>query len=216
MGRKITTILFDFDGTLLDTNELIIQTFEQVLNKHVPGRYTRETILPFLGPTLKETFTLVDPSNAEQMMSEYRAWNLENHDRLVQEFDGVSDTLRKLKAQGFKLAIVSTKRNAMVHKGIEQLEVGNIFDVVIGLDDVKNAKPDPEPLLLALEKLGSSPEEAVMVGDNSHDIVGGHNAGVRTVAVAWSAKGETFLQQFKPDYMLQHISELLPIVNGEM
>lgn len=214
MEKNITTLLFDFDGTLLDTNELIIQTFEHILNKHFPGQYDREQILPFLGPTLTDTFEKIDPENAEQLIAEYRKWNYDNHDRLAFEFDGVSETLRTLKEEGFKLAIVSTKRNEMVHKGIELLDAGNIFDTVIGLDDVQHAKPNPEPIYLALQRLNASKEEAMMIGDNYHDIVGGQNAGVKTVGVAWTIKGEDFLQQYQPDYMLQHISDLLPIVSG--
>ena len=90
-----------------------------------------------------------------------------------------------------------------------------VFDVVIAMDDVTKTKPDPEPILLALERLGATADEALMIGDNYHDIVGGQNAGVRTAGVAWSAKGEDFLQTFNPDYMLQHISDLLQLVKGE-
>lgn len=215
MTKKITTLLFDFDGTLLDTNELIIRTFEHVLGKHYPGKYGRKEILPFLGPTLDETFGLIDPKKAEQLIGEYREWNIANHDELAKEFDGVSETLRLLKAEGYKIAIVSTKKNHMVWKGIELLDVDDVFDEVIGLDDVLKPKPDPEPILLALERLDADRNEALMIGDNYHDIVGGKNAGVRTVGVAWTAKGEDFLQKYNPDYMLQHISDIIPIAKGE-
>ena len=131
------------------------------------------------------------------------------------EFDGVSETLRLLKEEGFKMAIVSTKKNDMVCKGLKLLDVEGVFDVVIGLDDVIKPKPDPEPILLALERLDADRDEALMIGDNYHDIVGGQNAGVRTAGVAWSAKGEEFLQKYNPDYMLQHISDMLTIAKGE-
>lgn len=212
---NITTLLFDFDGTLLDTNELIIQSFEQVLNGRYPGQYTREDILPFMGPTLKESFDTVDAAMADVLVQEYRTWNLANHDRLVKEFDGVSETLHQLKDSGMKMAIVSTKRNNMVMKGLHLMGLGDFFDTVIGLDDVQKPKPDPEPLLLALERLGSKPEEALMIGDNSHDILGGKNACVRTAGVAWSLKGEAFMRALEPDYVLQHISDLLTITSGE-
>ena len=192
MTKKLTTLLFDFDGTLLDTNELIFKTFEYVLEKYYPGKYGRAEILPFLGPTLQETFNIVDPENADRLIREYREWNIANHDRLSVEFDGVSQTMRKLKSDGYKMAIVSTKRNDMIYKGLKLLDVEGVFDVVIGMDDVVNAKPDPEPILLALSRLNADGEEALMVGDNYHDILGGQNAGVRTAAVAWSAKGGRF------------------------
>jgi len=215
MAKPITTLLFDFDGTLLDTNELIIQTFQYVLGNHYPGRFERIDILPFLGPTLHESFDSIDPEKTEQLIVEYRAWNKSMHDELSSEFDGVSETMRLLKAAGMKMAIVSTKRTEMIMKGLELLDVEGVFDEVIAMDDVTKTKPDPEPILLALERLGSTADEALMIGDNYHDIVGGQNAGVRTAGVAWSAKGEAFLQTFNPDYMLQHISELLNLVKDE-
>lgn len=215
MAKPITTLLFDFDGTLLDTNELIIQTFQYVLGNHYPGKYERIDILPFLGPTLYESFDSVEPEKTEQLIEEYRAWNKTMHDELSIEFDGVSETMRLLKAAGMKMAIVSTKRKDMIMRGLELLDVEGVFDEVIAMDDVTKTKPDPEPILLALERLGANADEALMIGDNYHDIVGGQNAGVRTAGVAWSAKGEAFLQTFNPDYMLQHISELLQLVKGE-
>lgn len=212
---KITTLLFDFDGTLLDTNELIIQTFQTVLNAHYPGRFEREDILPFLGPTLRETFESIDPEKTEELMAEYRTWNLANHDSFVSEFDGVTETLRQLKNKGLKIAIVSTKRNEMVMRGLRLIEAEELFDTIVCLDDVQHAKPHPEPLLLAMEQLNSSPQETIMIGDNIHDILGGKNAGVRTAGVAWSAKGEKFIREQEPDYVLQHISDLLSIVEGD-
>ncbi len=215
MTKEIKALLFDFDGTLMDTNDLIIRTFTHVLERHFPGEYDRERILPFLGPTLEDTFTQVDANNALELVKEYRAWNKANHDALVHEFDGVSKALLQLKEEGYKLAIVSTKKNDMLYKGIRLLEAGDIFDTVIGFDDVENTKPNPEPILLAVERLGVDREEAMMIGDNYHDIVGGQNAGVTTAGVAWTIKGEDFLQQYKPDYMLQHISDLHTILKGE-
>lgn len=212
---NITTLLFDFDGTLLDTNELIIQTFQTVLDANYPGKFNRDTILPFLGPTLKETFDSIDPVKSEEHMQAYREWNLTNHDNLAKEFDGVAHTLTKLKENGMKMAIVSTKRNNMIWKGLDLISIGHLFDTVVGLDDVRNAKPDPEPILLALKRLNSSPEEALMIGDNFHDILGGKNAGVRTAGVAWSLKGEAFMRELQPDYLLQHMTDLLAITSGE-
>lgn len=207
--KKISTLLFDFDGTLLDTNELIIQTFLVVLDEHYPGRFDRQDALSFIGPSLKQTFMTIDPAYAEERIEQFRTINRMLHDELVEEYDGVSETLRLLKAQGLKMAIVSTKRSDTIRHGLKLMGISDVFDVIVGLDHVANPKPDPEPLHLALTQLGSSPEEALMIGDNSHDIEGGKNAGVRTAGVAWAAKGEELLASFNPDFMLQHISDLL-------
>jgi len=211
MTKEINALLFDFDGTLLDTNELIIQTFIAVLGEHFPGRYEREDILHFIGPSLEQTFESIDAERAIELTAQYRAINKQLHDELITEYDGVTETLRLLKARGIKMAIVSTKRSANIKRGLALMGIDEVFEHIISLDEVKNPKPDPEPILLALEKLGASKEEALMIGDNYHDIEGGKNAGVRTAGVAWSIKGEAFLASYEPDFMLQHISDLLEL-----
>lgn len=211
MTKEINTLLFDFDGTLLDTNELIIQTFIAVLGEHFPGRYEREDILHFIGPSLEQTFESIDAERAVELTAQYRAINKQLHDELITEYDGVTETLRLLKARGIKMAIVSTKRSANIKRGLALMGIDEVFEHIISLDEVKNPKPDPEPILLALEKLGASKDEALMIGDNYHDIEGGKNAGVRTAGVAWSIKGEAFLASYEPDFMLQHISDLLEL-----
>lgn len=205
-------LLFDFDGTLLDTNELILQTFMHVLEERFPGQYSPKECMNFMGPSLKETFEQLTPNEVEEMIAKYRQWNETHHDELVKEFDGVIPTLEQLKEQGIRLAIVSTKRNETIEKGLKLMGAKHLFEFWIGTDDVKRVKPDPEPVLLALERLGVSKEDAMMIGDNYHDIQAGKNAGVKTAGVAWSLKGEEFLQQFNPDYMLHHMSDLLTIV----
>ncbi|ARD47640.1 pyrophosphatase PpaX [Sporosarcina sp. P37] len=213
-NQPITTLLFDFDGTLADTNELILSSFQHVLDHHFPGRFQREDMLPFIGPTLYDTFSSIAPDKTDQLIDEYRKWNIANHDAYITEFEGVTDTLRKLYDLGLKMAVVSTKKRDMVERGIGLLGIAPYFETVIGLDDITNPKPDPEPILLALERLGSTPEESLMIGDNFHDILGGQNAGVRTAAVAWALKGESYLQTFKPDYMLRYMSDLLKLTAG--
>lgn len=165
-----------------------------------------------MGPTLVETFSSIDAERVEEMVTRYRTFNLENHDLLVTEFDGVYETIRTLKENNFKLAIVSTKLRDTVIKGLKLTNLYPFFDTIVALDDVTHPKPHPEPLLKALQEVGSQPEEAMMIGDNFHDIEGGKNAGTLTAGVAWSVKGKEFLQSFQPDYMLDAMPDLLDIV----
>ncbi len=208
----VKALLFDFDGTLLNTNELIIQTFMHVLNERFPGQFSPKDCLKFIGPSLKQTFNDIAPGEEEALIAKYRAWNLEHHDELVSQYPDVVSTLEQLKAQGIRLAIVSTKRNDTIDRGLSILGATHLFDVRIGTDDVHNVKPDPEPVLLALERLGINKDDAIMIGDNSHDIEAGHRAGVRAAGVAWAIKGEAYLQQFQPEYILHHMTDLLDIV----
>ncbi|MDF2065142.1 pyrophosphatase PpaX [Bacillus sp. Cr_A10] len=215
MRSPYKALLFDFDGTLLNTNELIIETFLHVLGDKFPGKYNRDSVLPFLGPPLAETFNTIDPNLTEALVEAYRSWNIQMHDQMAVPFDGVVDTLYKLKEKGYKLAVVSTKRRVMIDKGIKLMQCENLFDTIVGIDDVKQPKPDPEPIELALKRLNVKKEDALMIGDNLHDIVGGQRAGVDTAAVAWSLKGEAFLATFLPTYMLHHINDLLIIAKGQ-
>jgi pyrophosphatase PpaX len=215
MKNNINTILFDLDGTLIDTNELIISTYLHTLEKYYPGKFTREDVLPFLGPTLHEVFGEMDPDRVEEMVLEYRTYNLANHDALVKEFVGVMETIETLKKKGYKLAIVTTKREDVAFKGLRLMKLDSYFDVMIAYDHVKKVKPDPEPIFLALEKLGSKPEEALMVGDNFHDVLAGKNAGTKTAGVAWSIKGREYLAKYEPDFMLENMTDLLTILGEE-
>jgi pyrophosphatase PpaX len=212
MKNNINTILFDLDGTLIDTNELIISTYLHTLEKYFPGKYKRQDVLPFLGPTLHEVFEAMDPERVEEMVLEYRTYNLANHDALVKEFVGVMETIETLKKKGYKLAIVTTKREDVAFKGLRLMKLDPFFDVMIAYDHVKKVKPDPEPIFLALEKLDSKPEETLMVGDNFHDVLAGKNAGTKTAGVAWTIKGRDYLVKYEPDYMLENMTDLITIL----
>jgi pyrophosphatase PpaX len=212
MKNNINTILFDLDGTLIDTNELIISTYLHTLEKYFPGKYKRQDVLPFLGPTLHEVFGAMDPERVEEMVLEYRTYNLANHDALVKEFVGVMETIETLKKKGYKLAIVTTKREDVAFKGLRLMKLDSFFDVMIAYDHVKKVKPDPEPIFLALEKLDSKPEGTLMVGDNFHDVLAGKNAGTKTAGVAWTIKGRDYLAKYEPDFMLENMTDLLSIL----
>lgn len=212
MKTNLKTALFDLDGTLINTNELIINSFLHTLGKFYPNQYQREDVLPFMGPTLQETFSSIDPNRVDEMIHEYRTFNIAQHDLLVTEFEGVYETILTLHQSGFKLGIVTTKLHDVVEKGLKLSRLDRFFDVVVALDHVTKAKPDPEPIFKALDLLNSQPAEAIMVGDNYHDILAGKNAGTKTAGVAWSAKGREYLARFEPDYMLENMADLLPIL----
>lgn len=209
---KITTILFDLDGTLINTNELIIASFLHTLEKYYPNQYKREHVIPFMGPTLTESFTKVDENRVEELIAEYRRFNIDMHDEYVEEYETVYETVEALHKKGYKIGIVTTKARNVVEMGLNFSRLKQFFDTVVTIEDVENAKPHPEPIQLAMKKLNSTPEETIMVGDNYHDIEGGKNAGTKTAGVAWSLKGKEFLAGYKPDYMFEKMSDILSIL----
>ncbi|PLT32556.1 pyrophosphatase PpaX [Bacillus sp. V5-8f] len=212
MGNKITTLLFDLDGTLINTNDLIIASFTATLSHYYPDKYTREDILPFIGPPLHDTFYSIDPERVDEMIARYREHNIQNHDVMVTQYEGVYETIKALHELGYKLGIVTTKKRDVVLKGLKLSRLDEFFEVIVCLDDVEKAKPDPEPVLKALDALDSSPTEAIMVGDNYHDILAGKNAGTQTAGVAWTVKGRDYLEEFAPDYILDHMSDLITVI----
>lgn len=208
---NIETVLFDMDGTLIDTNALIHESFVHTF-KHYGLSFTDEEILSFNGPPLQKTFNKINPELADEMIKTYREHNIQNHDKLVEVFPTVVETLERLKDNDIKMAVVSAKMKPGVDLGLEMTNLRQYFDSIISVDDVNNPKPHPEPVMKALEELGGKRETSLMVGDNYHDIESGNNAGVKTVGVKWSLKGEAFLRQFEPTYMIDEMSDILKIV----
>ncbi|SEP91813.1 pyrophosphatase PpaX [Virgibacillus subterraneus] len=208
---NIHTILFDLDGTLIDTNELIISSFMHTFEQY--GReLSRREAIEFIGPPLRDTFHQVDPDQVEAMVETYREHNLYHHDNYVTAFPNVVETIDQLQKKNFKLGIVTTKMNRTVEMGLKVTGLSNYFETIITLDDVVHAKPHPEPVLKAMQELEASADSTLMVGDNHHDIDAGKNAGVQTAGVAWSLKGKEKLSEYKPTYMLDDMRDLLKIL----
>lgn len=209
---KRDTILFDLDGTLINTNELIIASFLFTLDKYFPEQYNREHILPLMGMPLVETMEQFDKERVQDLVQTYREHNIAHHDELVTEFKGVFETVEELYKKGYKLGIVTTKMRNTVEMGLRLVGLDKFFQTVVTLDDVEKAKPDPEPIQKALALLQSTPERAIMVGDSKYDILAGQNAGTKTAGVAWTIRGNDYLQQFNPDYMLNEMTDLLDVL----
>lgn len=209
----IDTILFDLDGTLLDTNELIIQSFHHALQVHELAPVTREAVIGQMGKPLGEIIShFSNRTEVADIVLSYRAFNLRNHDEMVVIFPQVKETLAALHAQGLKLGVVTSKVRLTVAKGLDLFDLMPYLSTIVTSDDVSQPKPHPESVLLALSRLGSKPENTVMVGDSQYDLLAAQGAGVRSAGVAWSLQGEAFLQEFNPTYLLQNMSDLLEIV----
>lgn len=212
---KIDTVLFDLDGTLINTNELIIASFLHTLDHYFPNEFTRERVIDFIGPSLHDSFSGLNPDKAEEMTVMYRTFNHQKHDELVEEYETVRETVQALHEKGYKLGIVTTKRSNTARMGLKLTGLDRYFPVLVGIDDVEKVKPDPEPLMNALAQLGSSPDRTVMVGDSQYDILGGKNTGTKTAAVAWTIKGREFLEAYDPDVMLETMADLLTFLGED-
>lgn len=207
----IRTVLFDLDGTILDSNELIYASFDYTF-KQYNYSFTREEIMAFNGPPLIESFSKIDLARAEMMIETYLNHNHAIHDEYVKLFPDVIETIEVLKENQINIGIVTAKMRPGVDLGLKLTGLDQLFETVITIDDVSHPKPHPESVIKAMKELNGEPNSTLMVGDNYHDIVAGQNAGVRTAGVAWSSKGKDFLASYKPTYMLEHMKDLLEIV----
>ncbi|MCL1632260.1 pyrophosphatase PpaX [Sporolactobacillus sp. CPB3-1] len=210
----IKTVLFDLDGTLIDTNHLILASFQYTLDRYFPGKFTREDLIPFIGESLETSFRQVSTTMANEMIAVYRDHNSRYHDQLVREFPHVRETLTALKQDGCRLGVVSTKKRDMVERGLRHTHMTGFFETVVTGDDVRRLKPDPEPLVRAMNALSAQPGSTMMVGDSPSDILAGKQAQVRTAAVGWSLKGRAMLEELSPDCILDTMTDLLGIVHS--
>lgn len=207
----IKTVLFDLDGTLIDTNELINESFRHTF-KEYGYTFTDEEIGEFNGPPLRDTFSKLNHKFADEMIKTYREHNFANHETYIKAFPNVEKTIKYLLEMNINIGIVSAKMRPGIDLGLKIAGLDKYFDTIISIDDVKNPKPHPESVFIAMEKLKAKPAATIMVGDNYHDIESGRDAGAQTAAVAWSAKGKGFLQQYNPTYMLEDMSDLIKII----
>lgn len=206
----LSTCLFDLDGTLIDSIELILRSYRHTMRQHRGHEPPDHVWLAGLGTPLWVQFRAFsdDPAEIEAMVATYRAYNLAHHDALVRPYDGVVDAVRALRRRGKTLGLVTSKARSGALRGLERAGLSDVFDVIVGSDEVTHPKPHPEPVLTALTRLGAAPESAVFIGDSRHDIECGRAAGVRTAAVLWGPFDRAHLEDLHPDYWLERPEEL--------
>jgi pyrophosphatase PpaX len=210
---KYKTILFDLDGTLLDTNALIISSFMHTLQSFFPERqFKAEEIVPHMGKPLYDMLALYDELRVEEMIDVYREHNLRTHDEMVVAFPHVLEVIQELHTRGIKMGIVTTKQRITVEMGLTLCKLAEYMDSVVTIQDVENPKPHPEPVLKAMSELGAIPESTLMIGDSRYDIESAQRAGVDSAGVAWSLKGEEYLHSFSPTFMLKDMKDLLKLL----
>ena len=212
--KNIDTVLFDLDGTLIDTNEIIIKSYQHAFKTHLPNiMITRDKIISFIGPTLQEVFSsyTVSPFKVKKMITTYRDYYTLHEFDYFSLYPDVIPVLDKLKQKGYNMGIVTSKFKAAAMPSFKHFGLDKYFRVFISLDDVTKPKPNEEPVLKALSSFNSV-HNAIMIGDNRSDILSGRNANILTAGVAWSIKGPKHLEGVHPDYMLRSLNDLLTVL----
>lgn len=208
----IRNILFDLDGTLLDTNELIIKSFQHTYKRHLDKHVHREEIIKNFGEILKTTLDRDFGEVGEEAIKTYRDFQVGNFEKLIAIHSGVKEGVIELHRQGYKLGIVTSRLNDSTMRGLNHFELTDYFQSIVGSDKTDVHKPDPTPAFMALKELGGKPEETLLVGDSHYDILCARNAGITSVVVGWSALPMDLLLNYEPDYVVNSMEELVSLV----
>ena len=208
-------VLFDLDGTLIDTIDLLLECARHTFEGRTPAPTDEEWIAGIGTPLRKQfaTYTTSD-EEVEELAQRYRAYQREHHDRLTSAFPGVLETLTELERRGHPMGIVTSKSNEMMDRGLEWVGIMRHMRTRVGMDNAKRHKPDPHPVEVALEELGYSPDEALFLGDSPHDIASGNAAGVITVAALWGPFTREQLEPYHPSRYLERITDLPLLIDS--
>lgn len=214
----LETILFDLDGTILDTNELIIESFLHVF----PDKedVTRELIIENFGKPLVTQLRRYagrgEAEEADDLVKAYRTYNSNRHDELVTAFPHAKEVMGELRKAGLRIGVVTSKIRMTSERGLKLCGLEEYVEAMVTVEDVAKPKPDAEPVEAAMRLLGAKPETTLMVGDSPYDIGSATAAGARSCAVAWSLKGLDVLEPYGPTYVIHDLRELLDIVRKEV
>lgn len=219
--NKIELIIFDFDGTLGDTRRNITTTMRMAIKEiGLPDRSEAEcasTIgLPLAG-CIRTLFPDIQEGLVPRFAETYRRIFNENLQRIKPTaFLGVIDTLSTLHQKGYTLTIASSRSRNSLTELTRDMGIADYISYMIGADDVKEAKPKPEPVLKTLDALNFEANEALVVGDMAVDILMGANAGTKTCGVTWGNGSKKELQEAGADYIIERMEELVDIICLEM
>lgn len=204
---KIKGIIFDIDGTLVSTNELIFASFNYVTKKYLNRIYSDKEIISFFGPTEDYILKRLMKDKYEEAREDYFDFYIQNHDKMTKKIDGVLELIKKIKSRGIPLAIYTGKGKTSTEITLKKLGIYEYFDLIISGDDVAEHKPSPEGIQIFLNQFQLKPETVIMVGDAPADVFAARNANVKIVSVLWDSYAEDEVRKLESDYYFSSVSE---------
>ncbi len=208
-------VLFDLDGTLVDTVGLILASVRYAFDGRPGACPSDAQWIAGIGMPLRTQLAafVTGPEELEQIVARYRIHYRAHQDGMTRCFPGALETARLLKERGHPTAVVTSKISELTRQALERVGLAPWIDVAVSADSCERHKPDPAPVRLALERLGRESSESILVGDSPHDIAAGNAAGAATVAAVWGACSRETLERAAPRYVLEAIGDLPGLVD---
>jgi pyrophosphatase PpaX len=209
-AMRFPVVLFDLDGTVIDSGAIILASMRHAAKEVLGLEPSDEELMATVGgPGLEAQMRALDPARVDELVRVYRAHNEPLHDTLECCL-GMDDVLVRLKESGRRLGIVTAKRRVTAELAFATVPLGHLFDTVVGGDETELHKPDPAPLLLALERMDARPDESAYVGDSPFDVLAAKAAGMHAIAVTWGRiHDRARLEAAAPDAIVDTAEELL-------
>ncbi len=207
---RFPVVLFDLDGTVVDSGSIILASMRHATREVLGQEYADEELMQAVGgPGLEAQLAVFGPDDVEELVRVYRAHNEPLHDRL-EACAGMEEVLVRLHEEGHRLGVVTAKRRSTVDLAFARVPLAHLFETIVGGDETERHKPDPEPLLLAAERMGADPAQTAYVGDSPFDMLAAKAAGMYAIAVTWGRiHDRTKLEQVEPDAIIDTPTELL-------
>lgn len=205
---RVSTVIFDLDGTLVDTIDLIVASFQHIHRTKLGTELDRERVLPWIGRTLRDIYAEIAPGREQELTEAYIDWNFAHLEQLQRDYTGMRELLAELRTVGLRIGIATAKRRRSTMRSLAAAGLAEAVDAIVTMEDTAQHKPSPEPILKALALLGAEAESAIYVGDAVPDMLAAKSAGVGSVAVTWGAGDATALAATSPDHMCTTVEEL--------
>jgi 5'-nucleotidase len=205
-------VLFDLDGTVIDSVELIVASFDHAMRQVMGLALPREELIAHVGKPLREQMLAVDLDRADELVAAYREFNHREHERMLRLYVGMDLLLHALRADGFWLGLVTSKSRSTTNMAFRTTGIEPLFDAIVCAEDTTRNKPFADPLLRAAELLEVAPAAAVYVGDSPFDLQAARAAGMRSVAVGWGVFPRATLEGERPDRFVRDMGELAAVL----
>ncbi|MEM4260477.1 MAG: HAD family hydrolase [Candidatus Woesearchaeota archaeon] len=207
MKPKFKGVIFDIDGTLTFTNQLIFDSFNYITKKYLGRPYSNEEVIALFGPTEDVIFKQLFPTQFEQVKKDYYEYYHQNH-QIALLYDGIKELLIDLKNAGCILGIYTGKGRTSSLITLNFLGVRELFDLIVTGDDVKNHKPSPEGIIKFMNEFSLDKKEVIMIGDAPSDIKAAHDAGVEIASVIWDSYSSEKVKAMNPENCFSTVNEL--------